>query len=64
MKFFIAILIFTCLSFFAGAQESYPEMVFVRGGKLKMGSTLGVKAEIQLSDMVMWDSGYAGLLNN
>ena len=64
MKFFIAILIFSCRSFFAGAQEPYPEMVFVKGGKFKMGSSLGVKVEIRPSGMVMSDSGYAGLLNN
>ena len=59
MKFFITILIFACFSFFTGAQELTPEMVFVKGGIFKMGSTMGAKDEQPVHE-VMLDDYYIG----
>ena len=59
MKFFITILLIACLSFFAGAQEASPEMVFVQGGKFKMGSNLGVKDEQPVHEVIL-DDFYIG----
>jgi formylglycine-generating enzyme len=41
------------------AQEPYPEMVFIRGGKFRMGSNLGVKDEQPVHDVVL-DDFYIG----
>ena len=59
MKFFISILIFACFSFFAGAQDPDPDMIFVQGGKFKMGSNLGVKDEQPVHDVFL-DDFYIG----
>jgi len=59
MKFFITILILSCLSFFVKAQEMHPEMVFVRGGKFKMGSNLGAKDEQPVHEVLV-DDFYIG----
>lgn len=59
MKLFTTILIFACLSFFTSGQEPNPEMVFVKGGKFKMGSNLGVKDE-QPVHTVFLDDFYIG----
>jgi len=41
----VSLVLIVLCSFLVSAQEPEPEMVFVRGGKLTMGSNLGVKDE-------------------
>jgi formylglycine-generating enzyme required for sulfatase activity len=59
MKLFFTILVIACISLFTMAQEPDPEMVFVKGGKFKMGSNLGVKDEQPVHDVFL-DDFYIG----
>ena len=59
MKFFITILLLACFPFIAGAQEFSPEMIFVKGGKFKMGSNIGVQDEQPVHEVVL-DDFYIG----